>query len=459
VVDQLATGEPRWELVFDEGGASQGLDRGEFFEELRDRGVEDLFVFSHGWNNDASAARDLYDDMFPRIRDACEGVEFLGPIGFAGVLWPSVWFPETPASVPAPGGSGQAEDGVQPDETSGSNALSGSQISESMLPSFAQQRDRDAVLAIGQLIDEGAVALATGALTEAQQEQLILDIHALVRSLAPASSAASPEDNGENALFSSTSPTSLYPGIAETFGTTPPGDDTEGVGDWFGRAIAGSKDMMRVLSYSIMKARAGKVGSVGLGSVLSELRTQAPEVRVHLIGHSFGARLVSFALSTVGEADTSPVRSLLLVQGAFSHFAFAHAQDNPFGNPGALHTYADRVRGPLVATYSAFDYAVGRWYPKASFLAHEDTQAADQPSRWDGMGADGFQAVAPLKRLSLLPDRPTTFAFDPGTFYRVDCGWVINDVTQSAFSGAHSDIRKTPVAQLAAATAGAGASA
>ena len=124
-----------------------------------------------------------------------------------------------------------------------------------------------------------------------------------------------------------------------------------------------------------------------------------------------------------------------------------------------LHTYADRVRGPLVATYSVFDYAVGRWYPKASFLAHEDTEAVDQTSRWDGMGADGFQAVAPLKRLSLLADQPTTFAFDPGTFYRVDCGWVINDVTQSAFSGAHSDIRKAPVAQLAAATAGAGASA
>ena len=201
-----------------------------------------------------------------------------------------------------------------------------------------------------------------------------------------------------------------------------------------------------MLSYTIMKARAGKVGRLGLGSLLADFPVEAPGVRVHLIGHSFGARLVSFALSTVGEAVTSPVHSLLLIQGAFSHFTFSHAQDNPFGSPGALHTYADRVRGPLVATYSVFDYAVGRWYPKASLLAGEDTEAVDQPSRWDGMGADGFRAVSPLMRLSLLSDRPTVFAFDPGTFYRVDCGWVINDVAQSAFSGAHSDIRKDPVA-------------
>jgi hypothetical protein len=66
-------------------------------------------------------------------------------------------------------------------------------------------------------------------------------------------------------------------------------------------------------------------------------------VRVDLIGHSFGARLVSFTLSGISESAASPVASLLLLQGAFSHWSFAHAQDNPFGRAGALNTYADRV--------------------------------------------------------------------------------------------------------------------
>jgi len=59
---------------------------------------------------------------------------------------------------------------------------------------------------------------------------------------------------------------------------------------------------------------------------------------VHLIGHSFGARLVSFALSGVGAPAASPVASLLLLQGAFSHWSFAHAQDTPPANRSPEHT-------------------------------------------------------------------------------------------------------------------------
>ena len=76
-----------------------------------------------------------------------------------------------------------------------------------------------------------------------------------------------------------------------------------------------------------MKARAGDIGRGGLGPLLVELHRRSPAVRVHLIGHSFGARLVSFALGGIGSPAESPVASLLLVQGAFSHWSFAHAQD------------------------------------------------------------------------------------------------------------------------------------
>src|SRR4051794_30459686 len=107
-MNTLTSGEPRWEMVFDEDGKLLGFDRETFFRQLKDSGVEDLFVFSHGWNNDAKEARGLYDDMFPLVASACRGVETLGRVGFVGVLWPSVWFPETPAVVTHPAGSGQA---------------------------------------------------------------------------------------------------------------------------------------------------------------------------------------------------------------------------------------------------------------------------------------------------------------------------------------------------------------
>jgi hypothetical protein len=47
----------------------------------------------------------------------------------------------------------------------------------------------------------------------------------------------------------------------------------------------------------------------------------------------------------------------------------------------------------------------------------------------------------------------TNYGLTPGTFYRIDAANVINNTAGEPFSGAHSDIKKLPVAQLAAATA------
>ena len=159
-------------------------------------------------------------------------------------------------------------------------------------------------------------------------------------------------------------PVTDYQAAADVFGSAPQASAQQDIGDWFGKAINGAKDALRVLSYTTMKARAGTVGQNGLGPLLAALHAQSPGIRVHLIGHSFGARLVSFTLAGVGTPANSPIASLLLLQGAFSHWSFAHPKDNPFGIPGALNAYADRVHGPLVATHTVFDWAVGVWYPK-----------------------------------------------------------------------------------------------
>lgn len=211
-------------------------------------------------------------------------------------------------------------------------------------------------------------------------------------------------------------------------------------------------------SYFEMKARAGDIGRSGLGPLLACLPEQQPGLRVHLMGHSFGARLVSFALSGITSAEASPVASLCLIQGAFSHWSFAPLESMPFGTAGALCQYADRVHGPLVATFSEHDWAVGRWYPQASFLARVDNEAAEagEPDQWGGMGADGFQGVSPSGSINLLP-AGEAYSLEAGSFYRVNGSAVIADTSQSLFSGAHSDIRHPQVAWLAMAAAAAGA--
>jgi hypothetical protein len=271
------------------------------------------------------------------------------------------------------------------------------------------------VTRIGQLIDEGEKAAAGSDESDLAKEQRLQELHQLLQSLVPPPPDDDDvEDSGETALLLTDDPKTAYQ-AAEAFGSAPAGSSTQGIGDWCANAINGAKEAARVLSYNVTKTRAGDIGRSGLGTLLAELHRRSPGLRVHLIGHSFGARLVS-ALSGVGAPVDSPIASLLLLQGAFSHWSFAHPQDNPFGKPGPLNICADRVHGPLVATFSVYDWAVGRWYPKASFLAQDDVQA-EVASRWGGMGSDGFQAVAPAADRQMPATGDTDYSFSANSFF------------------------------------------
>jgi hypothetical protein len=449
-MERLTTGEPVWSLTFDQKGRLTAPSAEAFRNGVAAEDVVDLFVFSHGWGTSERMANDLYGAMFPLIRQAAGAAPGIGKVGFAGIHWPSLWFPDTPASVPRPAGATQAADGAQEPDSAGTAVLSGAQIADSLRPGFEGPAQQETILALGKLIDEGEAADPTE--PDSVQEKRLLEFHTLLGSLVPALSDGAFEDAGESALLFTDNPRRDYQAAAEVFGSVPAGSSQQGIGDWFTKALAGAKDTLRVFSYTVMKARAGDIGRAGLGPLLSTLPGRSPGVRVHLIGHSFGARLVSFALAGVGTPAASPVASLLLLQGAFSHWSFAHAQDNPFGGAGALNQFADRVHGPLVATYSSFDWAVGRWYPKASFLSRQDTEGVDA-GRWEGLGADGFRAVNPSVDRSMPAGGGVDYGLVPGTFFRVDAAGVINDVRGQAFAGAHSDIRKLPVAELAVAAA------
>lgn len=444
---QQIAGHPYWELSFDKSGALTSPAEGAFLDELAEQQTTDLFVFSHGWGTGEQHARGLYARMFPLIADAAARAG-LGGIGFAGVFWPSLWFPDPPADAAA-----RVSEQVRADRPGAADTvLTGKQIAQTLRASFAVAQHA-AVERLGTLIDEGTAGVTIE--PDAVQQQRLDEFHALVGDLfGPGEQPA--EDAGEESLLLAADPKTAYARISDIVGSAPAGGSAQGLGDLFGKVWHGAKDTLRVGSYFEMKARAGDVGRNGLGPLLEHLHQRVPATRVHLIGHSFGARLVSFALRGIGSAPASPVASLTLIQAAFSHYSFSRLQDMPFGNAGALNGFADRVHGPLTSTFTPHDWAVGRWYPKASFLAREDAQARDVPpaTRWGGLGADGFQAVAPTQSLVLLPPGEK-YELTPGTFYRVDATDVIADTEQSSFSGAHSDIEHAEVAWLIAAAAAA----
>jgi hypothetical protein len=88
---------------------------------------------------------------------------------------------------------------------------------------------------------------------------------------------------------------------------------------------------------------------------------------------------------------------------------------------------------------------VGWWYPAASALAHQDSQSlTDLTYQWGGMGHDGFQQL-PAATTVTLKDKGNAYGFTKGIIYPLDSNNVIK-ADQSAFSGAHSDIRHPEVA-------------
>lgn len=425
-------------LMFDENGGLTG-SADDLIAAIAAPGVTDVFVMSHGWDNQQAQAESLYAAMFPLIDAALPDAS---GAAYVGVFWPSIWFPDPPAAQ-APSVAEAVSSGSPGQADVGHTGAAMAAAVAAAMPQHA-----DALSTMGGLIDGGVAAVQSG--TSTGQQAALDQFHQLFQTVfdAPPQSV---EDGGESALVSASDPAAAYSAVADAMGSAPPASDTEGIGDIFGKIWNGAKDALRVGSYYTMKARAGTVGTNGLGPFLARLHEAAPALRAHLVGHSFGARLVSYTLAGIPSAAQSPIASLTLVQGAFSHWCFATAADNPFGSRGGLCGVIDRVHGPLAATFTPADWAVGIWYPKASCLAGQDAQDSDGPGRWDGMGADGFQGVSPEASL-ILPLTPGT-TLTAGTFHRVDARSVIRDTSQSSFAGAHSDIRHPEVAALIAAAA------
>jgi len=131
------------------------------------------------------------------------------------------------------------------------------------------------------------------------------------------------------------------------------------------------------------------------------------------------------------------VESVMLLQGAFSHFAFADKLPQDPSRGGALKGMAARVDGPICVTHSLKDTAVGTAYPLASLAARDDAAALGDPLyRWGAMGHDGAQAVGAAQ--TILGQVGTKYSFGVGSFLNLDANQVITQGGPP--SGAHSDI-------------------
>ena len=413
-------GRPHWEVGFDERGNPDQGEVAALLAELPGKDLTDLFVFAHGWNSDRGQARRLYQLWFQQVPGLLTQGGSQARVGTLGVVWPSKRWADEPEPAGELGGGAAGLGDAAPTPPPADRALV-----EDLKDVFGGDDQRRA-------LDELA-----GLLAERPEDPAALArFQALMGELATTPDAGpAGEDQGETALLED-DPQEVFGRFADAVPRTGEGG-AAGLGDAFGRLWNGAKEALRQLTYFEMKKRAGVVGRQGLGPLLGRIAQADPEVRIHLLGHSFGARLVSFALAGLPDPGRSPVKSLYLLQGAFSHFAFADALPMDRARGGALKGMAARVDGPLVASFSVHDTAVGKLYPLASLSSRNDAAALeDQLFRWGGIGHDGAQAVEAT--VAALGPVGTAYPFQRGRFVNLDGNAVINRGGPPA--GAHSDI-------------------
>ncbi|MGW3139637.1 serine-threonine protein kinase [Streptomyces sp. NPDC001139] len=378
---------PYWELTFDADGDVDATERDALLARVGGHGVRDLIVFAHGWNSDRRHATALCTGFCRPIR----GLAPQARIGYVGVIWPSMRFadepiPDFPRSVVATEAEANPAPALDKDtrhallETFPGRATVVDQIARML-----DQRPDHELEEFGRLV-----------------RLLVEVVPGGPQPFFAADTVAEGVPQSEPALFTADTAT-LCDEFARALASLRAGGDPEAFS--LPNPWDGAKELLRQATYYAMKRRAGTVGERGLGPAIGRLAAAAPNVRVHLVGHSFGGRPLSFALRGLPEGVRT-VKSVTLLQGAFSHYAFAARLPQDPRTGGVLQGQQNRIDGPLVCCYSRYDQALGTLYPLASRMAGQNDTLAGfdvlgAGGEWGAMGHDGVQAVPGTVRLDL----------------------------------------------------------
>ena len=421
-------GFPYFELQFDtQGKVVDASALQQAIDGVAAGGTTDLFVLSHGWNNDMADARSLYKDLLGRMRDVIDGGQV--PLGarklaVLAVLWPSKKFADEEL-IP----SGAASAGSPVNATVVNRQLDA-------LKGVFDNPDADAILARAKLLVPKLDASPAARVEFAD----------LVRSL-PGSNVGSLEDAsdrffkvaGDELMNRLSRPASIAPpkNAGGAMSLHGPAGSAAGLGNFFTGTFSAARNLLNYTTYYQMKERAGLVGRTGVNPVIGKIRAQSPNLKVHLIGHSFGGRLVTaVALGPDGQAAQT-FMTMTLLQAAFSHNGFAQKFDGSHDGFFRAVVTGQRINGPVVITCTENDKAVGLAYPLASLIANQTASAiGDANDPFGGIGRNGAQHT-PEAQNGTLGAVGSAYAFSAGKLYNLNADAVIMG---------HSDICKPQVA-------------
>lgn len=396
----------------------------------------DLLVLSHGWNNDMAQARALYGRLRQSLAAQLPRFPNLAARRFTcvDVLWPSKKFADKDL---IPGGAAAAgalvndiiqeqlgaleallEDEANPADFQRAKALvallqEGNNRAQIEFAELVLKYLPRAKLEEGDYYDPGIISGKFG-------DRPLLEVLGLPAPLAPPDSR-----RGGAAAIRQDQPEPASRGGAA------------GLGDLLAGVKAGAINLLNLTTYYKMKERAGIIGQRGLNAALRRLTALPSSPKKHLVGHSFGGRVVTATVLGPEHQLAVPVASLTLLQAAYSHYGLARNYRKS-GKDGFFRRVVDekRVQGPILITHTRNDSAVGVQYAIASRLARQVAAAlGDEHDQYGGMGGNGAQ------------DTPESVKADlnsPGVAYQLQVGKVYN-LKSDRFIANHSDVTNEAV--------------
>jgi hypothetical protein len=409
-------------MAFDANGVERSEGAGPFSQTLiaeARNAVTDIFFFSHGWQGDLTAAIRQYDLWIgalansPDLETARRKTPAFLPL-FIGLHWPSLPWGNEDA-----GADGSFAAAARPDPQQMLNAC---------IDRFGDGPEIRA--ALQTIFDQARYNITPDTLPPAVQ-QAYLDLNAAL-GLGSGGVSAPPDADREGF-----DPEDSYEA------------GNEAVVDFADFSLGGVLGPLRPLSYWTMKKRARSIGEGGMHDFLVALQNATPQTtRIHLMGHSFGAIVISGMLAgpNAQGALARPVDSVALVQGAVSLWCYAAKIPFAGAGPGYFSRILPdgKIAGPLVTTRSRFDKAVGQFYPLASRLGGSASFAPGLP-QFGAIGAYGIRGLdkAQYCDAPMLPANGA-YGFEPKKVYNLEASDYI--CHGAGASGAHSDIAGPEVA-------------
>lgn len=403
----------------DDGGAKSPRTETDVRRAAAGGEFTDIVLMSHGWNTDFVAALGLYRRWVAGLADdlAAHPLPAGRPFAplFVGVLWPSTSFLFANEHGPEIAAGGLED----PQATAAEGAIQQAivdDLAESVAPEdrarFFDLVDRqrlgaaDATALAGLLEPLFAGGDADiGAPDGAQRTPGA--IVAAARAMAAASGDA-PERVDLDA-FDDLDDLDDFGVVGAADAAVPGGVNPELAG---GLADLDVRDLLRVFTVWRMKDRAGRIGAHGVGTLLRGLLADsaAHATPIHVVGHSFGARVCLSAIAHPPEVDLPrPVTSALLLQPAVNHLCFA--ADTGAGRPGGYRGVLARVTRPILSTFSGHDIPLTVAFHLALIRPRDLGEAeiaagvpGEPPSRYAALGGFGPRGVGAGQRTVAIKD-------------------------------------------------------